>query len=103
MPIHFEELWEQCEQLHKEGSSSGDDQVPALIDEIMMKLNLYRVIENNKEIAEEERQKVKSRTYGEILLALTNLSFIDNINVFEALSVAMKYRSVKHFSQKYET
>ena len=101
MSIHFEDLWERSEQLYKD--TVDKDQVPAIVDEIMMKLNLYKVIEENKEIPEEELKKVKSRTYGEILLTLTNLSLKDNIDVFDALATAFKYRSVKQYAEKYPT
>jgi len=99
MTIHFEELWERCEQLHQE---TGEQDVASLIDEIMMKFHLYKMIETNKEIPDEERQKVKSRTMGEILLALTNLSLREGINVFDALGTAYNYRAIKHYSQKHE-
>ena|ERR1035437_876478 len=96
---HFETLWEKCELLHKEASN---DQLSSLIiDELMLKLNLYKIIDLKTEIPDEERQKIKSRTLGEILLTITNISLKDNINVFEALSLAMQYRSIDHFSIKY--
>jgi hypothetical protein len=100
MTIHFEELWEKSELLYKDNLER--DSVSSIVDEIMMKLNLYKVLEEKKEIPEEELKKVKSRTYGEILLTLTNLSMKDGINVFEALATAFKYRSIKQYSQKYE-
>lgn len=100
MTIHFEELWEKCEQLHQDAAK--DDSASLIIDELMMKLNLYKVIDTKTEIPEEERAKIKSRTIGEILLSLTNISFKDNINVFESLNLALQYRSVEHYSQKYK-
>lgn len=99
MPIHFEELWEKCEQFHQEASK--DRTIPGLIDELMMKLNLYKVIDSKTEISDVERQKIKSRTLGEILLTLTDVSLKDNVNVFEVLNIALQYRSVEHYSQKY--
>jgi hypothetical protein len=98
MPMHFEELWERCEKLHQETQGEA-----SLMDELMMKVNLYKVIDQKTEVPEDERQKLKSRAMGEILLTLTGLSLKDNINVFEALSIALQYRSVEHYSQKYST
>lgn len=98
MPMHFEELWERCEKFHQEASSDS-----SLMDELMMKVNLYKVIDQKTEVPEEERQKLKSRAMGEILLTLTGMSLKDNVNVFEALSIALQYRSVEHYSQKYPT
>jgi|SRR5579885_1959269 len=100
MTVHFEELWEKSEQLHQD--SVDKDQVSVVVDEIMMKLNLYKVIDEKREISEEEMKKVKSRTFGEILLTLTNLSLKDGINVFDALATAYKYRAIKHYSEKHE-
>jgi hypothetical protein len=94
MVVHFEELWEQCEKLHHdEGTSS------TLIDELMMKLNLYKAIDQKSEIPKEESQKIKARTMGEILLTITNLSLIDNINVFNALNTAKQFRSAEIYSE----
>lgn len=98
MPMHFEELWERCEKFHQEASNDS-----SLMDELMMKVNLYKVIDQKTEVPEEERQKLKSRAMGEILLTLTGMSLKDNVNVFEALSIALQYRSVEHYSQKYPT
>lgn len=92
MAIHFEELWEKCENFHKDHSDK--ESVSSLIDEIMMKLNLYKVIDVREDVSMEDRQKVKSRAFGEILLTMTCLSLKENINVFEALSIAQQYRSL---------
>ncbi len=100
MTLHFEELWEKCEQFHQDNEK--DEKVSPSIDELMMKLNIYKAIELKNEIPEEEKKKIKSRTLGEILLTLTNISLKDNINVFEALNLALQYRSVEFYSQKYQ-
>lgn len=99
--IHFEDLWEKCEQLHKDSVDEGT--ASNLVDELMMKLNVYKVIDSKIEIPEEDRQKIKSRTLGEILLTLTHLSLKDNINVYESLNTAYKYRSIEHYATKYPT
>jgi hypothetical protein len=101
MAIHFEDLWEKCEKFHQAEGNEGS--AASLIDELMMKLNLYKVIDLKPEIPEEDRQKIKSRTLGEILLTLTQLSLKDNINVFEALSVALQYRTIETYSEKYKS
>lgn len=87
---HFEELWEKCEILNKEAVK--EDTISIIIDELMMKLNLYKIIDLKSEISEDERQKIKNRTMGEILLTLTNVSLKDNINVFDALHIALQIR-----------
>ena len=100
MPIHFEELWTKCEELQQE--ISINESVAAILDELAIKINLYKAL-SQKEIPEQERETIKSRTMGEILLTLTKLSMKDNINVYEALSIAMQYRSIGHYSQKYSS
>jgi hypothetical protein len=100
MTTHFEDLWEKCELLHKDFVAQDD--VQAIVNELQMKLNLYQTIDQKKEIPPEEIEKVKSRTFGEILLTLTNLSLKDGINVFDALATAYKYRAIQHYSEKYE-
>jgi hypothetical protein len=97
--MHFEELWEKCENLHQEmGSKSSTEE---LISQLAMKLDLYKTLDTKTEIPEEDRRQAKSRILGEILLTITNLSLKDNINVFESLGVALQYRSVNYFGQKY--
>lgn len=98
--MHFEELWEKCENLHQEVNAEAS--LPVILEELLMKVNLYKAIDAKPEIPEEERQKAKSRAMGEILLTLTHMSLKDNINVFEALGVALQYRSVSFFNQKYQ-
>lgn len=97
--MHFEELWEKCENFHKDNGLN--EEAGSIVDELVYKINLYKALDAKTEIPEEDRQKAKSRTMGEILLTLTNLSLKDNINVFDSLGVALQYRSVKHFNQKY--
>jgi len=98
MTAHFEVLWEQCENFQKDGAAQND--VQHIIEELMLKISLYKAIDAKTEIPEEDRQKVKSRTLGEILLTLTALSLKDNINVYEALNIALQYRSVDYYVKK---
>lgn len=95
MTRHFEQLWEEGEQLHNNDGSP----TPTILDELLMKVNLYKIIDEKSEIPEEERKKIKSRTMGEILLTLTHLSLKDDINVFEALKTANQYRKAENFSK----
>lgn len=94
MADHFEELWVRSENFQKDAGKISD--VAVLLEELSLKLTLYKAIDTKKEIPEEDRQKVKSRLLGEILLTLTGLSFKDNINVYEALNIALQYRSLMH-------
>jgi len=97
--MHFEELWEKCENFYKE--AGNDNLVESIVDELAYKLTLYKALESKTEIPDEERTKAKSRLMGEILLTLTNLSLKDNINVFDALGVALQHRSIGYYSKKH--
>lgn len=97
--MHFEELWEKCENLQKEINSNDSSQ--EIINELILKINLYKAIDAKIEMSEEDRTKIKSRTLGEILLTLTGLSFKDNINVYEVLNIALQYRSIAYYNSKY--
>lgn len=99
MPISFEDLWNKCEELHQ--GIAQDEIVPTILSELLLKINLYKAIDQKSEIPETERQTIKSRTMGEILLTLSKLSLKDNLNVYELLSIAMQYRSISHYAQKY--
>lgn len=99
--MHFEELWEKCEQLHQAADQNNQANTATLLDELMLKVSLYKALDAKTEMPEEDRQKIKSRTLGEILLTLTHVSLLDNVNVFEALSMALQYRSVGFYQQKY--
>lgn len=97
---HFEDLWEKSEKLHEE--TSKNDSSSSIIEELLIKINLYKMIDQKEEIPFNEKEKLKSRTMGEILITLTNLSLIDNINVFAALDEAIKFRSIDFYQQKYQ-
>jgi hypothetical protein len=85
----FEELWTKCEDFNKNTSNTNDS-----INEILMKFNLYLSIDK-KEISNDEKNKLKNRVMGEILLSLSNISLLDNINIFAALHEAYQYRSLE--------
>jgi hypothetical protein len=94
--IHFEQLWEQCEQLHAENSSN--DVIATILDELSLKINLYKMIQDTG-LSDDEHKKAKSRTLGEILLTLTHLSLKEDINVFEALAIAKQQRRAENYQK----
>jgi hypothetical protein len=88
MPIHFEQLWEKCENYHQK---SGDKSTTTtILDELVMKISLYKALDAQTNLP--DILQIKSRALGEILLTLTNLSAKDNINTYEALSLALQHR-----------
>ena len=92
--MHFEELWEKCEKTHEDETT-----IEAILDELAMKINLYRILSEKKEVPDVEIQKIKSRTIGEILFTITNLSLKENINVFEALAKAQQFHAEKNYQK----
>lgn len=99
MPLHFEELWTECEILHKD--IIKNESAASILDELLIKTNLYKALDQKTEIPSAEQENIKSRIMGEMLLTLTKLSLKDNINVYDALSIAMQHRSIDIFNQKY--
>lgn len=99
MVLSFSELWEKSEAFHKQNSS--EDSSNDILDEIMLKVNLRKAIEQKEGISQEDKENAKSRLMGEILFSLTNLSLRDNINVFEVLQIALSQHSISHYSEKY--
>lgn len=85
MTIHFEDLWEKSENVHK----GTDQDQQSIINEISMKLSLYLIIDE-KDIPKEDKESLKKLAFGEILFSLTNLSLRDNINVYEVLQNTLK-------------
>lgn len=83
----FEDLWVACEESCKD--LTLDEKVISILDELQAKLNLYKVIEFKKEIPKTELKIMKERVLGEMLFTITKLSFKDNINVFQALLIAL--------------
>ena len=98
MPISFSELWEKCENFYQESKLITNSE--NLLEELAIKTNLYKAINTNDKLSEIEVQQAKSRILGEILLTLTGLSLKDNINVYEALSIALQYRSADFASRQ---
>jgi hypothetical protein len=96
MILSFSELWEKAELFCEK--SSPDDTTDEILDPTIMQLTLYKAIDK-KEIPIEDRKKIKSRLFGEILFMMTKLSLKDNINVFEALGLSLKDHSVEFYNR----
>ena len=87
----FEELWIDCEQ-HQQ-TAQQNNSIQNIIDELVLKIQLYKSIDIKIEIPQEDRKIIKMRTMGEILLTIKSLSSKDDINVYEALSIALLSRN----------
>lgn len=99
MTEHFENVWEQAETFHK--SANRGTSVQQMLNELNLKIELYKTIDVNTEQIKEEAIKIKSHLFGEILLTLANLSLIDDINTFEALVLVLHKRNVELYDKKY--
>ncbi len=97
---HFEELWEFCENFHKKNIK--DSSSSSIIDELSLKVKLYSAINANEKIPNDDKKILKNRALGEIMLTLTHLSLIDDINVFSSLSEVLNYNLINYFSKKHD-
>lgn len=97
MNKHFEQLWEEAEELHKNDECFSS----TIIDEITAKLAIYKVIDQNDKIPANEKAKLKSHTFGKILASLANLSLKDNVNTYLALKNAIDDLKVDSLESKY--
>ena len=96
---HFENLWEDAEKYYKE--SSGDAPIDSILNELILKINLYKSIDENEAFPADQKTKIKLHTFGEILMTLTQLSLKDNVNSYAALQAALQYKKIEHFGKKY--
>ena len=84
--MHFEDLWELCE---KQNEKVGVNKISStILDELLIKLQLYKRLSEKEEISADDKKIIKLRLFGEALYVLSNLSLIDEINVFDALAEA---------------
>jgi len=92
MSLHFEDIWTNAENYHKDGEPLS---VSDILEELILKLNFYKAIDEKEELSNEDKRKIKSHTFGEMLFTLTALSLNDNVNTYEALNVAVVLRQFK--------
>lgn len=79
--MHFEELWEMAEKSQKQ----DDPNIQNLLNELMLKIKLYQIIDSQSNFNEQEKSNMKKTTFGEILYVLTAISLKDNIDSFQTL------------------
>ena len=86
----FNELWEACEKTFQEDHNRSCQDI---LDELHMKIELYRKIDQKITNETSEIKTAKSRLLGEILLTITNLSLKEDINVFQELLIAYRRKT----------
>lgn len=97
MAEHFEELWEESEQLH-----AGEEQsTEMIVEELIAKLTVYKALDKNDKIPQVDKLKLKTHTFGKILSTLTHLSLRDNVNTFAALKNAITDLKIDQLEAKY--
>jgi hypothetical protein len=99
MTQHFEQLWESCEQSFQ----NTDVEVGSILNELLVKINLYKTISKQEIKSPEDIEKIKSHLMGEILLTLTHLSLKENINVFNSLTEALFFSNVEKRKEAYSS
>ena len=87
---HFEDLWNKSEEIsQKDISRSTSSQI---LDELIMKLSLYKSLENRSESFDNENlSKIREVCYGEVLFLLTNLGRAIEAKLQTACSVGELY------------
>lgn len=95
----FDQVWEEGESLFKDQISKEDFE--ATLKSVELKFSLYRLLGEKKEIPEEDLKQMKFKMMGEILLDMTHLSLIENINVYAALKETVLYRSIDYYAEKH--
>ena len=97
--LHFEDLWEKCENYHKD--HSNNDSLDFIFDNLHLKINLLKSLLQKENLPVEEAQQAKKVLLGEIIFTLTSLSLKENINVFDALNTVLHYNTIQNLSKKY--
>lgn len=98
--MHFEQLWEKCENFHKE--NSADNTTSFILDNLLLKVGLVKSVLEKNNLPAEELQQAKKLILGEVLFTLTNLSLKEDVNVFEALQIALQNNNIEFLSKKYQ-
>ena len=98
MKLSFSDLWEECEKFYS--SHKEEDSIEEILNKIQLKILLYKSISNNDKFSKEEKEKIISHTFGEILFELCKISYIQNINVFTALQNNLNFKIVSYFENK---
>lgn len=80
--ITFDQLWNACEKYFSQ--TEKNDNVQSVIEQLILNCNVYKLIDKN-DFPIEEKNKMKAQTLGEILFTITNISLLDDINVFTEL------------------
>jgi hypothetical protein len=96
----FDQVWEEGEALFKD--QVAEDDLDSTLKELELKIGLYRLLAEKKEFPVEEMKAAKMKTMGEILLSMTHLSLLENINVYAALKETVLYRGIDHFAEKHK-
>ena len=100
MVMSFSELWEEAETVMQDEVSVSSSE--ELVKEAEGKLRIYNLINRNSSMPEEDQRRLKSHTFGKIMLVLTQLSAKDNINVYAALKTALDETKIGLLESKYK-
>lgn len=96
---HFEHLWEDAENYYKDTSNATG--VSSILEELVLKINLYKTIDESDKFPKDQKDKIKMHTFGEIVMTLAQLSLKDNINSYAALRTALQYKKIEDLEKKY--
>jgi hypothetical protein len=84
-PLHFENLWEEAEKIFLDPNDNSE----MIITELKNKLSVYQALIKT-EINSDEKRKLRTHLFGKLIVCLTQLSALDDINSFAALFYAIR-------------
>ena len=94
MTDHFEDLWQLSENSFK---SEIDVTAEEIFAKISLTSALYKAACEQKPTADID--KIKAHLMGELLLYLSHLSLKDNIDVFDAMRSALKFKITSYSAE----
>lgn len=97
---HFEDLWEQAEKVMEEETANSDS--AGILKEIQAKLNVYSALNSAGAMLPKDIIRLKIHTMGKVMLALTQLTSKDGIDVYRALEMALNEAQISQLEDKYK-
>jgi len=90
---HFEELWEEAEEIIKKVEAEKNKSINDILEEFMIITKEYQTL-NSSEIPKEAKMYVKQKKLGELVVKLCELSAQENINVYASLMAEIELMKI---------
>jgi hypothetical protein len=100
MHQHYETLWESAEQ--ELATQTAKLSTQELINQLILQLTAYQKLDQAEETPADLKTGLKTQWFGEVLLSLTQLSYLEQVNTFTALETALERAKILSLAQKYQ-